>query len=256
MRMQKKGKKYTPPRPYFLRFEPLETRMLPSVNLGLPQRPSTLEGALAGGHNLSWFEPATGGMQQISLSDNAALSVAGSLTLDQTGSLDFHVQLHATEGQNTFYLDALGTSGFNNSAAADYAGGQYVVTGNNWQDSVQITYVFQEWDGSGALIRNESSSASFTWSDASGDPLGGVQAVAFSWYGCTQHLSDLRNFSLGNLNWTDLTVSEHGTATFILHESGTQTLTGSGTRPSDNGQAGWAGSESVYLTEILATFRE
>jgi hypothetical protein len=112
-------------RAYLRPLESLESRVLFSVGVWMPQRLVPIGGVAAYNVSDALFQPVTAALQPQTDLRAGSIAVAGSFTLTDTGSYTVTLSQSGTDGLNTFYFNESGSVSFTLTAGGGAAAGGY-----------------------------------------------------------------------------------------------------------------------------------
>ncbi len=216
----------------YLFLEPLEHRLLMTLNAWMPQRLDPLGGLNQPNQTLRLFQPASDQLEsQLGLS-SGTISLAGNISLLDNGGYNLNLQESGALGSGAFTFTESGAVTFSLTEGGTYSGGGYSINSVVLTQSAFLCWSLVETNG-GATLANVSGAESLTATSLGTSVLDAVFWEGFNWVDPTQRLIQDNDLNIGSAAASSLSVTETaGAETYAFNVTGGQeTITGVGVQP-------------------------
>lgn len=201
----------TPPKEVRLLLESLEDRLLPSVILGVPRRPVSLEGA-ASPNAASWFAPAAGGLGSPRLNDLLQGSALGALAVNYTGSYQATITITGADWSLSLSADV----SLAGQASGTVTHGAYTPSAASLGQEASVSFIWS------SMLGGEGHGSTFVSTTGTTiDGFNGLHGYLFGWQALVNQL-------VANIGWSStfqsaatFDVSLTGSLDFTSLETGT-----------------------------------
>jgi hypothetical protein len=237
-----------------LLFEPLEDRLLFSINVFLPQRPAPIGGISQNQPAFQLFTPATTQLTPLLDLNSGSISVAGSFVLNDTGTYTLSLQESGPQGAGSFVYTEAGPVTYSLTEQGNVTQGGVAVTSIVLTQTVSLGWTYLQTDSSGHTVQYQTGTDTFTIQSLGTAVLDPLFWSGFNWRDPTQHISDAHALSLASLSATSFTVNETaGSESYSFQvTSANETISGNATQAladlSETGQESYAVTDGLSFT--------